>query len=226
MRKLFYIPIVHTPEDHGSHLEMVKRVYISRYGPLKWQEHVKAISEFWQKLSEAFLTWSVDYTKVRVYQDSLPVIYGQEGCPHPPAGGPKGNLFGPPRGRGGGVDGGEDVPLRIVEELANRGNRNYQLLLELAKKGATIMGTEDPKLLIEERARHHLIVNQTDVAAPAYDELVEQRDESIAQRIDSTLKEGEIGLLFIGALHRVVERLPKDIQVHNPFNKSKSTTPA
>ena len=195
MRKLFYIPIVHTPEDHGSHLEMVKRVYISRYGLLKWQEHVKAISEFWQKLSEAFLTWSVNYTKVRVYQDSLPVIYGQEGCYN-------------------------DVPLRIVEELAQRGNRNYQLLLELAKKGATLMGTEDPKLLIEERARHHLIVNQTDVAAPAYDELVEQRDESIAQRIDSTLKEGEIGLLFIGALHRVVERLPKDIQVHNPFNKS------
>ena len=90
MRKLFYIPIVHTPEDHGSHLEMVKRVYISRYGLLKWQEHVKAISEFWQKLSEAFLTWSVDYTKVRVYQDSLPVIYGQEGCaPHPPSPSPQ-----------------------------------------------------------------------------------------------------------------------------------------
>jgi len=52
---------------------------------------------------------------------------------------------------------------------------------------------------------------------------MDRRDEYIAQRIASTLEEREIGLLFIGALHRVVERLPKDIQVHEPIANLKES---
>jgi hypothetical protein len=179
MRKLFYIPIIHTPEDFGSHLEEVKREYITRYGLSKWDEHIQAVSEFWRNLSGALLALPVDYTKVRLYQDGLPVC-GRE--------------------------------LEIVEKVANHGSRNHQLLFELVKKGATVMGSEAPELLIEERER--LMKKGVANSAPAYDELMERRDESIAQRIASTLKDEEIGFLFIGALHRVVERLPKDIQVY------------
>ena len=43
--------------------------------------------------------------------------------------------------------------LEIVEELANQGSRNHRLLLRLIEKGAVIMGTESPDLLLEEYER-------------------------------------------------------------------------
>ena len=104
-----------------------------------------------------------------------------------------------------------DLELEIVKKLAENGNVNYQILLELVKKGATITGSEDPKLLIEERSR--IIKNGVAATANIYDDLMEQRDSYIAHRIDTTLKDGEIGFLFIGALHRVAEKLPHDIQI-------------
>ena len=188
MRMLFHIPIVHAPEDLGSHLPEVKREYIARHGVSKWNDHNKALDKFWHELSKALLSLPVDYTKVRLYQDGLPV-FGRD--------------------------------LELVEKLAENGNRNYQLLHELAGKGATVMGTEDPELLIEERNRlikcgasSHIPRGNAGVdAASSYDDLMERRDQYIAQRIASTLKDGEIGLLLIGALHRVVDKLPKDIQV-------------
>ena len=51
-----------------------------------------------------------------------------------------------------------------------------------------------------------------------------QRDASIASRIASTLTEGELGLLCIGALHRVAERLPKDIAVYGLFDDLEQST--
>ena len=38
----------------------------------------------------------------------------------------------------------------IVSELAGAGSRNHRLLLELQARGATLMGTESPELLVEE----------------------------------------------------------------------------
>ena len=45
------------------------------------------------------------------------------------------------------------------------------------------------------------------------DRLLEERDLFIARSIDSSLKEGETGLLFIGASHDVVSRIAKDIEL-------------
>ena len=183
MRKLFYIPIVHTPEDLGSHLAEVKREYIATYGLPKWREHVEALDDFWRELREILLSLPVDHTKMKLYQDGLPVFGGE---------------------------------LELVEQLAEGGNRNYQILSELVKKGATVVGSEDAKLLIEER--DELIKNG---ASGSYDSLMERRDEYIAQRIDSTLEDGETGVLFMGALHRVIDKLPKDIQIQKSLNGSK-----
>src|SRR3990167_10874239 len=38
----------------------------------------------------------------------------------------------------------------IVKEVAARGGRNHQLLVELMEQGARLMGTEDPHLLLQE----------------------------------------------------------------------------
>lgn len=186
MRKLFYIPIIHTSEDLGSHLAEAKKEYTTKYGLSKWGDHIKTVDKFWQGLREALLTLPVNYKNVKLYQDSLPVC---------------------------------DRELQIVEKLARDGNTNYQVLIELVKKGAIVIGSEDPKLLIEERNR--IIENGVVDPVNIYDDLMERRDSYIAQRIDITLGDGEIGLLFIGALHKVVEKLPNNIQVFNfPMRKS------
>ena len=45
------------------------------------------------------------------------------------------------------------------------------------------------------------------------DELLARRDEYIRQKIDTSLPEDGMGLLFIGLLHRVDEGLPEDISL-------------
>lgn len=47
----------------------------------------------------------------------------------------------------------------------------------------------------------------------AQSKLLRQRDEFIALRIGDTLKEGKAGILFIGAYHDILSKLPGDILV-------------
>ena len=104
--------------------------------------------------------------------------------------------------------------LEIVREVAAKGSKNHQLLLQLVGRGAILMGTEDPELLLEEHRLLKLTVEGTGpLDSHAAADLMRRRDMFIAGHIAETLAEGEAGLLFIGALHRVGELLPHDIQV-------------
>jgi hypothetical protein len=56
--------------------------------------------------------------------------------------------------------------------------------------------------------------------------LLERRDQFIAERIADTLKDGEIGILFMGVLHHVEDRLAtlqdpaaSGIKVMHPLGK-------
>lgn len=98
---------------------------------------------------------------------------------------------------------------QIVQELAGAGSLNHQLVLELLGKGAVLVGTEDPQLLIRE---YHLQRRRMDATAAGGDapppppgeaaDLLVARDHFIARRIAATLQDGETGLLFLGAAHR------------------------
>jgi hypothetical protein len=117
-----------------------------------------------------------------------------------------------------------DHELAIVKELAQKGSQNHALLVELLDRGAILMGTEDPKLLVREYQRilklaalAHAPVSE-DVALEFKregDELLRERDLYISKRISSTLGEDERGILFIGLLHRVDELFGGDIRVQN-----------
>ena len=107
----------------------------------------------------------------------------------------------------------------LVQELVKMGSRNHQILMDLIQLGATLEGTEDPKLLLEEydylkKASADLDKHQV---RRRYQRLarsiLQKRDLYIGQRIDKTLREGETGLLFIGITHRVNEKLSKDIGI-------------
>jgi len=107
-----------------------------------------------------------------------------------------------------------EIGRRIAEEAAKRGSKNYQLLLELLNRGAQLRKTEDLALLLLE---HQLLLEMVHSHVQQYesqrDRLMEERDKFIAETIEATLKEGELGVLFIGAYHNVSSHLATDISI-------------
>lgn len=189
LKKLIYIPILHTSHDMGSMAGAMKETYVKKFGEQKWQEHVQVIGEMWDGIKKRIEALNLPFNHVKVYQDGLPEC-GKE--------------------------------KEIVRELAGKGSPNHQIVQWLIDQGAQLVGTEDPKLLLEEynhikkisEAKTHqekekLIQNFT----KGGEKLLRKRDEKIRNQILTTLKNGETGILFIGLLHRVDELLPKKMNV-------------
>lgn len=190
MRRLIHVPIVHSVIDMGSLSEGVRQAYLERYGAERWRKSQEQIRTLWQAIEKSIDALKLDYRKARLYQDGLPV------CGHEEA---------------------------IVRELAEKGGANYRILLTLMSRGAIIEGTEEPQLLLQEYALVKATLPRASTAegrsqpAPSnagrFRELLDQRDRFIARRIDATLRRGETGILFLGALHRVTEMLPEGIEL-------------
>lgn len=110
---------------------------------------------------------------------------------------------------------------RIVSDLAEAGSRNHQLLLRLEQRGAILMGTESPELLVEEYQLATEALHARDGGARRRQRLsaalLERRDRYIAARINATLQPGETGILFLGMLHRVAGFLEPDIRINYPI---------
>lgn len=115
----------------------------------------------------------------------------------------------------------------IVSDIARLGSPNHQLLLRLQARGAAIMGTESPDLLLEEYALLKKVLQGEDakevLQAEAMHEaasnfILKKRDTFIAARIGETLQVGETGVLFLGILHDLSGLLPADIQVQLPID--------
>jgi hypothetical protein len=109
----------------------------------------------------------------------------------------------------------------IVRDLAHAGSINHRLLVDLIAKGARLVGTESPQLLIEEYdlARRLLggpgapaLANTTAFGEQSR-KLLDQRDQFIADRINQTLQPGEIGLIFLGMLHNLDGHLAPDLHL-------------
>jgi hypothetical protein len=190
MRKLILIKIVHTSADMGSMGEELIKEGMAKIGKERWFENQRRIENFWNELETEIETLGLDYSRTRIYQDGLP------------------------------CDG--ELGLRIVMETAEKGSRNYQIVRKLIERGANIEATESPELLRKEYELIKAIVSSTDVREKAEamekyenwkDKLIRERDDFIAKAIDSTLKNDETGLLFIGAAHNVIPVLAKDIEV-------------
>lgn len=189
MRTLIIQPIVHTPVDMGSMGEALVKQGITKLGEKEWQENQKKIAEFWNRVEEALDKLNLDWHKVRIYQDGMPV-------------------------------GGESAK-QMVEKIAAQGSRNYQILKKLIEKGAVIEETENKGLLLKEYDYVKQLVSAPSEAEKtealklyekAKDDLIKERDQFIAAQINQTLKEGERGILFIGAHHQVKDKLAKDIE--------------
>jgi hypothetical protein len=190
MRPLIWIPIVHSPEDLGGLRESVHDTYVLRRGQAEWDAYVKNVDKLWKAIRLMVDGLSLDWPRVRLYQDGLPV------CDH-------------------------EEP--IVRELAQKGSDNHRLLVDLIDRGAQLTGTESPELLIEEYDFNRRILSAEETSRPATTrspgiqrqarQLLDKRDKFIAARIAETLQSHQQGLIFLGMLHSLEGRLPRDIKL-------------
>jgi len=194
-RTLIYFPIIHTQTDMGALKKYIRRLSLQRLGREAWQRKVALTHSMWAEIEQVVDRLCLSYDNVRLYQDGLPV------CGREP---------------------------EIVEQLAKAGSKNHQLLVRLMEKGATIMGTELAGSLVQEYELVKQVLEAADDQGSAEieaerkdrgDSILKRRDQFIAGRINSTLLPNETGILFLGMLHSLENRLDGDIQVHYPINR-------
>lgn len=193
-RKLTYIPIIHTQQDMGNLGEAVKKAYLNKVGRVGWKRKQDVVNKFWEMVSLVVSRLHVEGSTTRVYQDGLAVT----------------------------SDGSE---IEVVKKLADSGSLNHRLLLELIRRGAILMGTESIELLLEEyeitrkilESPQSLNKSSEKQIRESQDDVLKRRDRFIANRINETLGEGELGIVFLGMLHNLGPWLSKDIQVDYPI---------
>jgi hypothetical protein len=188
MRTLLYVPIIHTRADLGSLAKDVEARGLDKFGESMWRDHLRTIDGFWDALSSYFD--AINVSGAKVFQDGMI------------------------------ADG--DLGLMIVREGEKAGSKNHRLVSKLLQRGAILTRTEDFGLVKKERDRLLKMVRAKTTAEKLFGliiykltkkTLLNQRDESIARRINKTLGEGETGILFIGAYHQIKPRLARDIKI-------------
>lgn len=187
MRRLLYVPIVHDEADMGRAGPALVLRGEALSGEGRWATHQVTVRRFWQSVADYLRAF--EPSRLKLYQDGL-AAEGETGR-------------------------------RIVEQAAVRGSENYRLVLALLNQGAEVRKTEDPALLLQTyKVLQSLIEDPTgssrsgaQASRSEWDRLLTERDRFIAERIDATLLEGEVGVLFIGADHNVASLLRHDVSV-------------
>jgi len=177
----------------GSLAERLERLYRARYGAAEWEGRVRTVQEMWWGIAERINALEINFSRVKVYQDGLPVCGKEE---------------------------------LIVRDLARQGSLNHQLVVQLLERGATLIGTESPELLLreyqlvksqlaaEEMCRGQAAPPGRDGGAQKHPETaLLERDRFIARRIEETLADGETGILFMGFAHEVHRHLSDSVNV-------------
>jgi hypothetical protein len=154
---------------------------------------VNLVSQFWAQIEQAIEKLVLPYSRVRIYQDGLPVC-GREVeiiTELANAGSRNHRLLLRLRDKGATIMGTESSEL-LVEE--------YQFVKEEFTSGKPDTGQRD-------KPRRRALK----------DSLLKRRDQYIARRISDTLRLGETGLLFLGMLHSIRPWLDKDLRVIYPL---------
>lgn len=190
MRTLIYVPIIHSSADMGSLGKELNKKCVSEFGEKVWQTHIDTVNGFWEAIECYFETIDIYIKGTKIYQDGM---------------------F---------VDG--EIATKIIEESIKSGSKNYEIVLNLLNKGAILIKTEDFKMVKDEfdglqsiiksksNIKKLILLLKYKILKPRF---LNRRDKFIAGRIAETLGPYETGILFIGAYHNIIKRLPKDITV-------------
>ncbi|MEI7897464.1 MAG: hypothetical protein WCJ26_10550 [bacterium] len=192
MRKLLYIPIVHSKADLGSLGSRLSAEGEQKYGASAWRDHINEVEKSWDNI-EFEISKNLKNTssgRIKIYQDGLPVA--------------------------------GEIGIKIVQDAAGNGSKNYLIIQRLLAKGASLEIAENKDFLLRE---YYLLSEINTAATPekqlesylAYQEisgeLLKSRDVFVANQINETLTEGDTGIAFFGASHSIIEKLNADIKV-------------
>lgn len=188
MRKLIYVPILHISADLGSISKHVNSRGRNIAGDINWDKHKNTVLGFWSAVADSFS--SLNVKKFKLFQDGM-VANGEIGQ-------------------------------KILEEGKKKGSKNLEIISQLIDRGAQLVKTEDFSLVKKEYDSIKKIAGNKNLWKKLLSflrykfhkkRLLIKRDRYIAQRIDETLKKGETGILFLGAEHEIISKLPSDIEV-------------
>lgn len=190
MRKLLYVPIVHSESDLGSLGPAIDRRSASLCGEKRWAEHKETVSRFWQSVADYML--SLDSAGLKIYQDGLA------------ADGELGRRIVEGAARGGSKN--HQVILDLIKKGAEiRKTEDASLLIQEYESISRRLSGGEPSEAISSYPR----------SRAQRDRLTEERDRFIAKTINETLKDGEMAILFMGAYHNVRSGLADDIVVED-----------
>jgi hypothetical protein len=190
MRTLIYVPIIHSIADMGSLGKELNSKSVSDYGNNLWQKHTNAVNGYWEAIEFYFKNIELPIKGIKIYQDGMFV----EG----------------------------EMAMKIIDEGIKSGSRNSIIVSNLIDRGAILMKTEDLTMVKNEYDGLQSVLKSKSnlnklfqlfrykISKPI---LLSRRDTYIADRIAETLGHDETGILFIGAYHNVMKKLPKYIDV-------------
>ena len=173
--------------------ESIQRLKIRTLGRTGWAQTVNRIEQLWVQIEKAIEGLALDYDRVRLYQDGLPVC-GREldiVTELAKAGSRNHRLLLRLREKGATLMGTESSELLVDE---------YQLVQEDFALGRSASARR------EEASRKAL-----------RDSLLKRRDEFIGRRIGETLLAGHTGIIFLGMLHSLRPWLDRDIRMVSPM---------
>ena len=190
MRSLISIPIVHSPEDLGSLRDSIHDTYVQRRGQSEWDAYLKNVDKLWKAIQIKIDGLGLDWPRVRLYQDGLPICNHEHVIVRELAG--KGSVN-------------HQLLVSLIDRGAQlTGTESPQLLIEEYELNRRILGEPTSPAppatslaQIKQQARR----------------LLDERDKFIASRIAETLAPHEQGLIFLGMLHSLEGRLARDIKL-------------
>lgn len=196
MRKLLYVPIIHTQSELGSAASAIDSKSASLCGEERWAKHKQTVTKFWENMADYFAT--IDTTNLKIYQDGLP------------ADGELGRKIIEEVAKRGSKN--HQIILSLMRRGAEvRKTEDPSLLKEEHKY---ITGLAQSKSAAEKTIAYTKYKLRKGW-------LTKERDKFVAKTIGETLKEGETGVLFMGSHHNVLPYLPEDIVVQPVKDREK-----
>lgn len=187
MRRLLYVPVIHTSADLGSIAKDLTDKGIADLGEGLWERHRRVVEGFWDAISHYFD--HIDVSDMKIYQDGM-VAEGEAG-----------QRIVEEVAKSGSKN------YELVSRLLKRGailvkTEEFNLVKEEYDRLLAITQAKSITKKIVAFIRYRLVKGR----------LLNKRDRFIVKRIDETLNHNEKGIIFLGAFHNIKERLPRDIQ--------------
>jgi len=225
VRTLYYVPIMHTPEELGSLAEPLMEIEKQVHGPRAEKIYREKVNQVWaevtRQLKKSKLNTPEKCKRLHIYMDGLTAqFYCCKTCLEKTGKTYYMDEIEPDKIRCPVCGRITEAPVResllkLVQSLIEQRLPQCLIAQKLLEKGATIHGTESRELLLEEHNMWQGAAKGINPDPKRETELLKERDEFIAKIINETLPKDGIGILFIGTAHKTVNELKKfpDIKV-------------